>query len=50
MYEEDSSVLSNILLRKFMPNKMRAYLAHAILDDGVYLHIVHFGYVMFRTE
>ena len=29
---------------------MGAYLAHAILNDGVYLHIVHFGYAMFGTE
>ena len=38
-YEEDSFILSGILLLKFMPNKMWAYLAQAILNDGVYLHM-----------
>ena len=43
-------ISTNILWLKFMPNKMWAYLAHAISNDGVYLHIVHFGYAMFGTE
>lgn len=27
-----------------------AYLANAILNYGVYLRVIHFGYAMFGTE